>query len=265
MKTDAIKGKWALVTGASSGFGADFARELAALGCNLVITARRAERLAALKEEIVQNYERSVLEIPMDLAAPDAPQELFNWIKSQKIVVDILINNAGFGLYGEFIELDWERQKEMIQLNTLALSHLTWLFVHPMVDRHFGYILHTASNSAYQPSPMFAAYGASKSFVLNFSEALHEELRGTGVKCTAISPGPVVTEFQKVAGQNEDHPYVRLNQMPSKKVARIGIKAMLKGRSSVIPGWNIALIAWLSQRAPRRWTTAVTGWMMRLG
>lgn len=264
MKTDILKDKWALVTGASSGFGADFARELAALGCNLVLTARRADRLEKLAGELTGRFGIEAHTIPMDLATPEAPQALYDQIEAAGIEIDVLINNAGFGLYGEFNEVDWARQEEMLRLNILTVTHLAKLYVRDMVARDFGFILNVASNSAYQPSPMFAVYGASKSFVLNFSEALHNELRGTKVSCTAISPGPVVTGFQQAAGQSESHPYVRLNQIESSKVARIGIRAMLEGKPSVIPGWMVALTAWASQRAPRRWATAITGWLMRL-
>jgi len=152
----------------------------------------------------------------------------------------------------------------MLQLNILTVTHLTKLFSREMIERDFGYILNIASNSAYQPSPLFATYGASKSFVLNFSEALNYELRHTNVHCTAISPGPVITEFQQVAGQSEAHPYVRMIKMESAEVARIGIKAMLKGRPSIVPGWKVSLTAWVSQRAPRRWATAIAGWLMNL-
>ena len=264
MDKEETKGRWAVVTGASSGFGADFARELATYDCNLVITARREERLGALKEEIKQKHAISVDVIPKDLIADQAPQQLYEQIKSKGIDIDVLINNAGFGLYGEFVALDWEDQKAMLRLNILALTQITWLFVHPMIERNSGFISHVASNSAYQPSPLYATYGAIKSFVLNFSFALRNELRGTAVKCSAISPGPMVTEFQQVSGQDKNHPYIRLNKVTSGQVAKGGIDAMLKGKASLIPGWSVALTAWLSQRAPTRWSTALTGCLMRL-
>jgi short-subunit dehydrogenase len=152
----------------------------------------------------------------------------------------------------------------MLQVNILALTHLSKLFVRDMLDRDFGYILNVASNSAYQPSPFFATYAASKNFVLNFSEALNYELRNTGVHCTAVSPGPVITGFQRVAGQRESHPYVHMNKIESSEVARIGIKAMLRGRPSIVPGWKVSVMAWISQRSPRRIATATAGWLMRL-
>ena len=264
MKETKLKDKWALVTGASSGFVADFARELVSFGCHLILVARRKERLEYLKDEICSQFVVSTKTISIDLSKTEAPQQLYDQIKAEGISVDILINNAGFGIYGEFNKVDWPRQCEMLQLNILAVTHLTKLFVSDMVARDFGYILNVASNSAYQPSPLFATYGASKSFVLNFSEALNYELRHTNVHCTAVSPGPVVTEFQQVAGQSETHPYVRMNKIESAKVARIGIKAMLKERSSIVPGWKVNLAAWVSQRAPRSWVIAIAGWLMSL-
>ncbi len=258
------KDKWALVTGASSGFGADFARELGFLGCHLILTARREDRLELLKGEISAQFGVSVKIIPMDLSKSEAPQQLYDQIKGQGLLVDILINNAGFGIYGEFNKIEWLREWEMLQVNILAVTYLTKLFIHDMIARDFGYILNVASNSAYQPSPLFATYDASKSYVLNFSEALNYELRHTDVHCTAVSPGPVVTEFQQVARQSETHPYVRMNKMESAKVARIGINAMLKERSSIVPGWKVNLAAWVSQRAPRSWATAIAGWLMSL-
>jgi len=264
MNNSPIKDRWALVTGASSGFGADFSRELAAHGCNLILTARRADRLEALGRELNERFGVSVKTIPMDLLAPEAPQRLYDQARSTGIAVDVLINNAGFGLFGEFVAIDWQREQEMLQLNILALTHLTKLFVRDMAARNFGYVLHVASSGAYQPCPMYATYGGSKSYVLHFSEALNYELRHTGVHCTAVSPGPVLTEFQQVAGQSETHPYIRMNKMESAAVARIGIRAMLRGRASVVPGWKVSLTAWVSQHAPRSWATAITGWLMSL-
>jgi hypothetical protein len=264
MKDSQLKDRWALVTGASSGFGADFARELASLGCHLVLTARCAARLEGLGQEIRQQFGVEVKIIPLDLLAADAPQQLYDQIKAAGVAVDVLINNAGFGIYGAFAQSDWQRDKEMLQLNILVVTQLTKLFVGDMIARNFGYILHVASNSAFQPSPLYATYGASKSYVLHFSEALTYELRRTKVRCTAVCPGPVVTGFQQTAGQAETHPYIRMNKIESAKVAQIGVRALLRGRSSVVPGWMVALTAWISQRAPRKWATAVTGWLMSL-
>lgn len=264
MENDLLKNRWALVTGASSGLGADFARLLASMGCHLILVARRQDRLEALKEEISAGFGVLVKVIPMDLSLPNAPQRLYDQLKTEGIVVDVLINNAGFGICGEFFEIDWERTQQMLQLNGVTVAHLTWLFARDMVSRDFGYILHMASNGAYQPTPLYAAYAASKSFVLNFSEALTYELLGTKVKCTALAPATTVTEFHQVAGQEEGSLYYRLTKMDSMTVARMGIKALLKGSPSLVPGWGIALLAWSSRLAPRRWATAMAAWLMRL-
>jgi len=244
--------------------GADFARELAGYGCNLVLTARREDRLEALKEEITSNSGVSVEVIPADLSKLETPQELYDQIKVAGISIDVLVNNAGFGIYGAFLNTDWQREHELIQLNVTALVHLTKLFLPGMVARGFGYILQMASNSAYQPTPYYSTYGGSKSFVLSFSEALNFELRGTGVSSTAFSPGTVATEFHQVTGQRVGDFYYRLTKMESSRVARMGIKAMLKRRSSAVVDWKIALMAWFSQRAPRSLATASVGWLMRV-
>jgi len=264
MIADVLKNKWALVTGASSGLGADFSRILASAGCHLILVARRLDRLEALKNEIIAEYDVSVRVIPMDLSLSESPQMLYNQLQADSIAVDVLINNAGFGLYGEFLHIDWERTQQMLQLNMLTVAHLTWLFAQDMISRDFGYILQMASNGAYQPSPLYAAYSASKSFVLSFSEALNYELRGTNVKCTALSPGITVTEFHQVAGQKEGNLYYRLTKMDSMTVAQKGIQALLAGKPNLVPGWIVALLAWSSQRAPRRLATSMAAWLMRL-
>jgi len=264
MEIDVLQNKWALVTGTSSGMGADFARILASMGCNLVITARRQERLKALKEELSAEYGILVKVLPMDLSLSESPQQLYDQLKAEGVVIDVLVNNAGFGIYGEFLDIDWKHTQQMLQLNMITLAHLTWLFAQDMVSRNFGYILQVASNGAYQPSPLYAAYSASKSFVLSLSEALNYELRGTNVKCTALSPGITVTEFHRVAGQKEGSLYYRLTKMDSMTVAQIGIKALLAGRPSLVPGWMISVMAWSSQRMPRRMATSMAAWLMKL-
>ncbi len=264
MKTEILEDKWALVTGASSGLGADFARLLAAAGCHLILVARRQERLEALKQEINGQSAVRVKIVPLDLSLPESPQRLYDQLQAEGLQVDVLVNNAGFGVYGEFLHTDWERTRQMLQLNMLTLAHLTWLFAQDMVSRNFGYILQIASNGAYQPTPFYAAYSASKSFVLSLGEALHYELRGTGVKCTTLSPGIIVTEFHQVAGQKEGSLYYRLTKMDSMSVARKGIEALLAGRPSLVPGWKVSLMAWSNRLVPRRLSTAIAAWLMRM-
>jgi len=236
MNDGSLAGKTALVTGASSGLGVDFARELARRGCRLVLVARREELLKKLQTELQSTHGITAMVVTLDLGDPAAPQMLYDHCKAQGIAVDILVNNAGFGLFGLELEIPWERTREMLMLDIVALTHLTKLFARDMVKRKFGRMLQVASIGAYQPSPTYAAYSAAKSYVRSFSQALNFELRNTGVTSTVISPGITATEFLQVSGQKPTA-YQRAMMMTSEDVARIGIRAMLKGRYSVVPGF----------------------------
>jgi uncharacterized protein len=261
-KRDTLRGRTALVTGASSGLGVDFARELAARGANLVLVARREDLLRQHAEAITARHGVAVAVIALDLATHDAPQALYDRLKAEGKPVDVLVNNAGYGLYGPFHELAWERERAMLELDIITLVHLSKLFVRDMVARDFGYMLHVASIGAYQPSPLYASYGAAKAFVLNFGEALSYELRRTNVRSTVISPGITATEFLKVSGQSATL-YQRMMMMKSADVARIGIEAMLKGRPSVVPGLINAFGAFLPRLMPRRAQAALAEATMR--
>lgn len=256
MSANILQGKYALVTGASSGLGADFARNLAARGCNLLLVARREDLLRSVQEELRTRYGVAVDMLPLDLTAPDAPQTLYDWTKAEGKTVDVLINNAGYGLFGPFLDIPWEREKNMLELDIVTLTHLTKLFVKDMVARNFGYVLLVSSIGGYQPSPLYASYSAAKSFVLNFGEALNYELRKTGVKCTVLSPGITATEFLKVSGQQATL-YQRLAMMQSPEVVRLGIESMLKGKPSVVPGWLNAATVWSNRLIPRRLSAAI--------
>jgi uncharacterized protein len=256
-----LSGQWALVTGASSGLGADFARELAGRGASLVLVARREENLRALQAEITARHPVQVEVVAMDLATPEAPQQLYDRLKAAGRQVDILINNAGLGLYGPFLEIDWQRERNMLELDIVTLTHMTKLFVRDMVARKRGYILQIASIGAYQPSPLYASYSAAKAYVLNFGEALNYELRNTGVGVTVLSPGITATEFLKVSGQQATF-YQRTVMMQSPEVVRIGIDAMLKRRPSVVPGWLNAVTVWFNRLLPRRVQAAVAHRLM---
>lgn len=264
MSDQSIRGRWAVVTGASSGLGVDFARELAQRGCHTVLVARRADRLQALAEELHRDYQAESAVIPLDLTDPDAPQKLHREVGERGLRIDVLINNAGVGVHGDFLSSSWERDQAMLQLDIVALVYLTKLFIRDMIERGFGRILQVASLAAYQPVPSYAVYGAAKSFVLHFGEALNHELRGSGVTCTVLSPGVTHTEFQPTAG-HEYTEYMRRVGMESAQVARIGIKAMLRQRSSVVAGWPNSLLAWSVRLVPRRMATALADRMMRGG
>jgi short-subunit dehydrogenase len=253
-----------LVTGASSGLGADFARILAERGCNVVLVARRADRLEQLQQQITAVRPVKTYVIPMDLSATGAPEVLHQRVSDLELTVDVLINNAGFGIHGNFVDIPWEREHEMLELDIVALAHLTKLFVKGMVTRNLGYVLLVSSIGAYQPSPAYATYSAAKSFVLYFGEALSYELRHTNVKVSVLSPGVTATEFLQVAGQKPTL-YQRLQMMPSERVARIGIEAMLKGTPSKVPGLMNALPVQLLRFTPRRMAAAIADIMMRYG
>jgi len=261
MNKDVIQNKTALVTGASGGLGADFARELAARGANLVLVARREDELRRVAAGLESEFGVSVLVMPADLTNPAAPDELYRQLHEQGVQVDLLVNNAGFGIYGLFADIPWEKEKAMLDLDILALVHLTKLFLKDMVERNLGYILLVSSIGAYQPSPTYASYSAAKAYVLSLGEALNYELRKTGVKVTVVSPGVTATEFLKVAGQKPSL-YQRLVMMKSKDVARIGIESLLRGKPSVVPGWLNAVSAFATRLAPRSTQAALAYYLM---
>ena len=261
MKID-LRGKTALVTGASSGLGAEFARQFAELGCSLILVARRLERLHDMQTEISTRYGISAECVEMDLTEEDASQGLFTQLKESGHTVDVLVNNAGFGLFGDFTDTSWERTYKMLKLDILVLTQLTHLFAADMVKRDYGYILLIGSTGSFQPTPSYATYSAAKSYVLSLGEAIHYELRHTGVKCSVLCPGVTQTEFLDVAGQ-QPTTYQRAMMMTSAAVARIGINALLKGRASVVPGWGNAFLAWGTRFLPRKTLVAVSGRLMR--
>ena len=257
-----LEKRTALVTGASSGLGVDFARELAARGATVILAARREDRLNDLAITLRELHGVRVEVVAVDLTAVDAVETLCRQVAESGLSVDILVNNAGFGAHAAFVDLSWEREQQMLELDILALVHLTKKLVPGMVDRGWGRILQVASIGAYQPCPTYASYGAAKAFVRNFSEALHFELSGTGVTCTVISPGATATEFMEVAGQDVTWAH-RLTLMSSEAVGRIGIRSMLAGRASVVPGWVNKLAAFSVRFAPRRLATWAAWLVMR--
>lgn len=256
MRETPLRGRRALITGASSGLGADFARELGARGCDLVLVARREERLRTVRDEIVGEYGVEAEVIPMDLLEERAPDRLHERTEGAGRAIDVLVNNAGFGVYGTFVEIPWERERRMLDLDIRVPVHLTKLFVPEMVARGSGRVLQIASIGAYQSVPTYASYSAAKSFILRFGEAIDYELRGTGVSCTVLSPGITATEFLEVSGQRPSL-YQRLLMMQSEEVARVGIEAMLKRRSSVVPGLVNKLSVQANRLLPRRLATAI--------
>jgi short-subunit dehydrogenase len=240
----------ALITGASSGIGEAFARRLAALGKNLVLVARSEDRMAALAGELVAKHGVQVHVIPADLAQPGAAASVFAETERLGVAVDLLVNNAGFSKSGEFTELPLEIQADMVRLNVNTLMELTRLCLPAMCRRRRGGVINVASNAAFQPVPYMAVYGATKAFVLSFSEALAEEVRQDGVTVMALCPGATATQFWQAAGLWED----RLNTMQSAdEVVMVALQGLQRRRPSVVPGFRNRLVVFLSTRlAPRR-------------
>jgi short-subunit dehydrogenase len=257
-----MKGLTALVTGASSGLGVEFARQLAAEGCALVLVARRLDRLQALRAELAQRYGARAECVALDLTEPDAPQRLFRQTQAAGMRVDILINNAGLGLFGGFLDTPWERTQQMLRLDILALTQLTYLFAADMRTRKSGWILQVASTGAFQPTPTYAAYSAAKSYVLSLGEALHFELRGSGVQCATLCPGVTRTEFFEVADQTPTL-FQRMTMMESAAVAQIGLRALWAGRASVVAGRVNGLTTFFMRMLPRQWAAALADRAMR--
>ncbi|MBM3156409.1 MAG: SDR family oxidoreductase [Chloroflexi bacterium] len=244
------KGKYALVTGASSGIGYELAKLLAKDGKDIVAVARSRDKLEELKREIEGKYGTKVKVLAKDLADPKAPREIFSELEKGKIGVDVLVNNAGYGVYGMFLETDLQQELDMIQVNAVALMHLTKLFVRGMVKDKSGYILNAASLCAFLPTPREAVYCSTKSFVRHFSEALANELQGTGVKVSCLCVGLAKTEFQKRAHM-ENCRAVQRKMMDAAVVAEAGYKALKKGKLIEIPGLIYKFAPWFARLAPR--------------
>jgi short-subunit dehydrogenase len=254
------QGKWALITGASAGIGTALARELAAGGTNLVLTARRRDRLAGLAGELSAKHDIRTLVCVADLAQPPGPQEIFEFTESKNIVVDLLVNNAGFGAYGEFHKVRLDRFMEMVQVNVSAVIHLTHLYLPGMIARKGGDILILSSAAAFQPVPYITTYAATKSFDLHFAEGLAEEVRQYGIRVCALCPGSTETEFFQVAGQRN---HTRRAPESAAKVARVGLQALAAGKSSVISGFKNRLGAETVRFVPRRMVAHIAGGMFR--
>jgi short-subunit dehydrogenase len=260
MANDPWREKWALVTGASSGIGAALAQELAAGGAHLVLTARRARRLVQLRRTLHAAHGVSIEIVPADLAQPGAPTEIFAFTQERGIAVDLLVNNAGIGSYGEFYGRDRESELRIIQVNCSALVHLTHLYLPDMVERRSGAVLIVSSTAAYQGVPYMATYAASKGFGLLFAEALAREVEGHGVSVCALCPGPTASEFQKVAGVPDG---LSVGLEPADRVAREGLRALAAGEHSVISGFTNWLGVEVQRMVPRHAVTSAVEMLLR--
>ena len=248
--------RYALITGASSGIGYELAKIFAKDGKNIVVVARSREQLEDLKREIENKHGTKVKVLAKDLSDPKTPPEIFSELEKEKIYIDVLVNNAGFGVYGMFLETDLREELDMIQVNDASLIHLTKLFLKGMVRDKSGYILNAASLCAFLPTPMEAVYCSTKAFVLHFSEALANELQGTGVSVTCLCVGLARTGFQKRAHM-ENCKVAKRKMMDAATVAEAGYKALKRGKVIEIPGLVYKFAPWFARFAPRNVVTRV--------
>jgi short-subunit dehydrogenase len=247
----------AVVTGASSGIGREFARLAAGDGYEVVLVARRRERLEELARELTGTFGVAAIPLAADLSNPAAPERIFREVTGSRPDVDLLVNAAGLGVHGMFADAPLDRQLETLQVNVLALTALTKLFLTGMRERRRGVIVNLASTAAFQPGPFMAVYYASKAYVLSVTEALAEELRGTGVTATALCPGPTVTEFQKLAGVEDTPLFTGSVVSDAATVARAGYEGAMKGKRVVVPGQANRILGLAARIGPRRLSTRV--------
>lgn len=249
-----------LITGASGGIGYELAKLFARDHHNLILIARSGEKLAQIATELgAQNV--TVKTIALDLATPLAPKFLFDQLQTEGVAIDILINNAGFGAFGEFAQMSADVIFGQIQLNITSLTELTRLFLPAMLARRTGRIMNVASTAGFQPGPLMAVYYATKAYVISFSEALANEVRNSGVTVTCFCPGATHTGFAKRAGNDKSRVFKQLGAMNVERVALDGYRAVMEGRTLAISGAHNWLVAQSTRFAPRKLVTAISRWI----
>jgi len=251
-------GPAALITGASSGIGWELSKLFAEDRHDLVLVARNQKKLEELGRDLTAAFGVSVRVLARDLTDPKAPAQIFEERAAVGVWVETLVNNAGFGVYGPFARTDGTKELQMIQVNVAAVTHLTKLFLPPMLERRGGRILNVASTAAFQPGPLMAVYYATKAFVLSFSEAIANELSGSGITVTALCPGPTETQFQKDAGLEQTRLFTGPLVTDARSVARAAYDGLKRGKRIVIPGLGNKLLVQAVRIMPRRAVTAVT-------
>ena len=251
----------ALITGPTSGIGREFSRQLAQLGCNLVLVSRSEDTLIEMCQDLSDEYDVDANIIVADLEKTGAPERVFKETQSLGLEVDLLINNAGTQVYAPFNEASWEGTQTLIDLNVRAVVRLTHLFLSKMVQRKRGHVLNIGSTGSFVPGPNNAVYCAGKAFVLSFSVAIAEELRGSGVDVTCLCPGIVDTPFVDKAGLN-DTVLMKLTAMEPEAVAAAGIRAVQKGKWVHVPGWINKATVFFQRFVPRRLLTRLAKWAL---
>lgn len=255
--------KTALITGGSGGIGFELAKLHAKNGDNLILVARSKERLEIIKKDLEEEYGIKVDVITKDLSLSGSTEELYNEVKYMKVKVDYLINNAGFGLFGEFSETNWEKELSMINLNIIALTHLTKSFIRDMKLSGGGRIMNVASTAAFQPGPRMAIYYATKAFVLHFTEALAEELDGTNISITAFCPGATDTQFQKESKMEKTKLVSLMSLDDVVTVSKYGFDAMMEGKRIAIPGVIHKISSKSYRFLPRNIITKIVGMIQK--
>jgi short-subunit dehydrogenase len=255
-RTDALderperRAETVLITGASSGIGRELARLYASDGARLVLIARREDKLRQLADELAARYGAEAQVVPADLSRPSSPREIAATLEQRHIDVDVLVNDAGFGAHGPLAQIGVDRQLDMIEVNVGALTQLTALLLPGMLERRHGAILNVASIAAFQPDPRQAVYGATKAYVLSLTQALAEELRGSGVRVSCLAPGPTQTEWGAQAGMLGTRLF-KLGVLDASRVARAGHDGLRLGKTVVIPGLNNRILALAVRLTPR--------------
>lgn len=250
--------KIALITGASGGIGYEFAKLLAKNNYDLVMVARNKEKLLEKKEELVNNYKINVKVIVKDLSLKDSPKEIYEEIKLDGINIDTLINNAGFGTFGEYTTVPFERQKSLVDVNVVAVMQLCYLFANDMKKKREGKILNVASIAAFQPGPYMSMYYASKAFILSFTESLNKELKKYNINVTALCPGPVKTNFESNAQMVNSKMFKILSVADPTVVAEKGYKALLKNKAFIVPGFSNKLLTFLNRLCSRKFVRTLS-------
>ncbi|MEA5575608.1 SDR family oxidoreductase [Anabaena sp. UHCC 0451] len=249
--------KTVLVTGSAHGIGYQLAYVFAGHNYNLVLVDKDAETLAIIAEEFSPKFGISIKTLVKDLSISTSPTEIFTELQQAGIKIDVLVNNAGFGTYGVFSETDLTTELKMLQVNIVSLTHLTKLFLKDMIAQGYGKILNVASVAAFQPGPLMAVYFATKAYVLSFSEAIANELEGTGVTVTTLCPGPTTSEFQKAAAMEEAKISHVNRMMNSETVAKIGYDSLMANKTIAIPGLRNNILVKSVRFAPRNIVTKV--------
>lgn len=247
----------ALITGGSNGIGKEFAKILAKENYNLVLVDKDKERCGILKDTLEKEHDTHVTLFVEDLSEPETPYKIYHTLAAEYVDIDILINNAGIGIFGKFSETDWRDELNILKVNIMALTHFTKLFMKGMIERNQGKILNVASIGAFQAVPLQSVYAASKAYVLSFTEAIASELKETGVTVTALCPGPTDTGFHSTARGNGKKMYERIKMPTAEEVAMHGYNAMMKGKHVSIHGFINTLMINISRIIPRKILTTL--------